>query len=94
MFQNTWEKKNRYPTIHFVGQFFDLMLGRVSPKYLDNGSPVVFVHIDGIMVPNTMIDLGAVINVMTRETILNLNLQGGLRKTTIILCNNPHENSM
>jgi len=32
------------------------------------------VHIDGIIVHHTMIDLGAAINVMTKETILKLNL--------------------
>lgn len=47
------------------------MLGRViSLNYLDPSILVVDVHIDGIMVPNTLIDLGATINVMTRETML------------------------
>lgn len=64
----------------------DLMLGRViSPKYLDPSSPVVDVHIDGIMAPNTLINLGFAINVMPRETMLKLNLQGALRKTIIVL---------
>ena len=62
------------------------MLGRVIfPKYLDLGSLVVDVHIDGIIVPHTLIDLGAAINVMTKETILKMNLQGSLRNTTTIL---------
>lgn len=60
-----------------------MMLGRViSPKYLDLGSLVVDVKINGIMVPNTLIDLRVVINVMTREAMLKLNLQGALRNTT------------
>ena len=64
----------------------DLMLGRVIfLKFLDPGSPVVDVHIDGVIVPNTLIDLGASINFMTKETMLKLNLQGTLRKTKIIL---------
>ena len=51
------------------------MLGRViSSKYLDLGRLVVDVHIDSIMVPNNLIDLGAEINVMTKETMLNINL--------------------
>jgi len=45
----------------------------------------VDVHINGIVVPNTLIDLGVALNVMTRETILKLNLQGDLRKTTIVM---------
>ena len=53
--------------------------------YLDPRSLVVDVHINGIIVPHTLINLGAAINVMTKETILKLNLQGSLRKTTIVL---------
>lgn len=62
------------------------MLGRVvCPKYLDPRSPTVDVHIDGIIVPHTLVDLGDVINVMTKETMLKLNLQGSLRSTTTTL---------
>lgn len=43
------------------------------------------VLIDSIMVPNTLIDLRAAINVMTRETMLKLNIQGDLRNTTTML---------
>ena len=42
-------------------------------------------HIDGVIVPNTLINLGASINIVTKETMLKLNLQGTLRKTTTIL---------
>ena len=42
-------------------------------------------HIDGVIVPNTLIDLGAAINIMTKETMLKLDLQGTLRKTTTFL---------
>jgi len=37
------------------------------------------------MVPHTLIDLGAAINVMTNDTILKINLQGSLTKTTTVL---------
>jgi len=43
------------------------------------------VHINNIIVPHTLIDLGAAINVITKDTMLNLNLQGSLRKTTTVL---------
>jgi len=44
------------PTINVVGKLFYMMLGRViSPKYLYLGSPVVDVHIERIMVPNSLI---------------------------------------
>ena len=62
------------------------MLGQIiDPKYLDPGSPVVDVHINGTIMPHTLIDLGATINVMTRDTMLKLNLQGSLRKTSTVL---------
>ena len=41
------------------------MLGRVIfPNYLDTGSLVVDVHIDGVIVHTTLIDLGATINIV------------------------------
>ena len=62
------------------------MLGKViCPKYLDPGSLIVDVHINGTMIPHTLIDLGDAINVMTKDTMLKLNLQGSLRKTTTVL---------
>eukprot|EP00253_Pinus_taeda_P022552 PITA_22552 len=62
------------------------MLGQVIyPKYLEPGSPVVDVHINGTIIPHTLIDLGAAINVMTRDTMLKLNLQSSLRKTSTVL---------
>jgi len=62
------------------------MLGPViCLKYFDPGSPVVDVHINGTIVPHTLIDLGDAINVMTKDTMLKLNLQGSLKKTTTVL---------
>ena len=62
------------------------MLGQVTcPKYLDPGSPIVDVHINGTIIPQTFIDLGVAINIMTRDTMLKLNLQSSLRKTSIVL---------
>jgi len=62
------------------------MLGRVIfLKYVDPSSPLVNVHIDGFIVPNNIISLRAAINVMTRETMLKLNLQGYLRKTIMFM---------
>ena len=46
---------------------------------------IVDVHINGTIVPHTLIDFGASINVMTKDTMLKLNLQGSLRKTTKFL---------
>lgn len=43
---------------------------------------MVDVNIDGIIVPHTLIELGVGINVMTKETVLKINLQGSLINTT------------
>lgn len=54
----------------------NLMMGRVIfPKYLDPGSPTVDVHVDGIIVPHTLIDLVVAISVMNNDTMHKLNLQ-------------------
>ena len=46
---------------------------------------MVDVNINNIMVPNTLIEFGAAINVMNKETILKINIQGALRKTSTVL---------
>lgn len=46
------------------------MMGKIAiPKYLDPRNLVVKTHINGIEIPNTLIDLGATINIMSRQTI-------------------------
>ena len=80
-FRHLERRKRDAPTINVIGQLADLMLGQViCPKYLDPVSLVVDVHINGTMISHTLIDLGATINVMTKDTMLKLNLQGSLRK--------------
>ena len=79
-------RKKKDPTIvHVVGHLADIMLGRlITPKYFDPGSPVVSVSINGQFVKNALIDLGAAINVMTKETMKKLQIEG-LRPTPTIL---------
>eukprot|EP00253_Pinus_taeda_P025274 PITA_25274 len=85
-FRHPGRCKRDAPTINVIGQLSDLMLGQVIRlKYLDPGSLVVDVHINGTLIPHTLIDLGATINVMTKDTMIKLNLQGSLRKTTTVL---------
>eukprot|EP00253_Pinus_taeda_P006126 PITA_06126 len=85
-FRHLGRRKKDASTIKVIGQMFDLMLGQViCPKYFDPGSPVVDVHINGTIIPHTLIDLGATINDMTRDTMLKLNLQSSLRKTSTVL---------
>lgn len=46
---------------------------------------MVDVRIDGTIIPHTLIDIWAAINVMTKESMLKRILQGPLRETTIVL---------
>jgi hypothetical protein len=53
------------------------MLGRIfTAKYSDPGSPIVDVQINDVLIPNTLINLGDAINIMTRETMENIGLGG------------------
>jgi hypothetical protein len=69
-----------------IGQLVYLTLGKIIvPKYLDLGRPLVNVHIKKTLIQNTLIYLGASINVMTKYTMLKLNLQGSLIDTPTTL---------
>ena len=72
-------------TIHVIGHLAGLMTNTISmEKYVDPGIPRVTTIINNIHIPNTLIDLGAAINVMTLETMKNLQLTN-LQHTTIVL---------
>jgi len=43
-------------------------------KYLDLGSPIMKTYINGIEILNTLIDLGAVINIMSKQNMNQLKL--------------------
>ena len=53
-------------------------------KYNDPGNPIVTIEINGVDLPNTLVDLGVTINSMTYETMTSLQLQG-IKPTPIIL---------
>ena len=53
-------------------------------KYSDPGNPVVTIEINGVSLPNTLIDIGAVINVMSVNTMKTLQLDH-LRPTQTLL---------
>jgi hypothetical protein len=63
-------RKTKNPSIvQVVGILSNLILGKHEPvKYTDPGNPVVTVQIQGYLFPNTLVDLGAVINILTIET--------------------------
>ena len=51
------------------------MMGKTTiQKYLDPISSIVKTHINGIEIPNTLIDLGATINIMSKQTMNQLKL--------------------
>jgi hypothetical protein len=54
-------------------------------KYGNPGNPVVTININEVSSGNTLIDLGATINVMTATTLENLQLKPLLRPTPTIL---------
>ncbi len=53
-------------------------------KYANPGSPLVTLSIQGIQVQNVLIDLGASINVMTKEVMSKLNIIGLIKIPTIL----------
>jgi hypothetical protein len=69
-------RKRKDPTtVQVVGKLASLMSTNITTeKYVDPGVPIVTILINNISIPNTLIDLGATINVMTMETMQNLNI--------------------
>ena len=71
--------------IHLVGKIADIMMGKITmQKYVDPGSPIVKTHINGVEIPNTLIDLGAAINIMSRQTMEQLKLPNLLFTPTLL----------
>ena len=51
------------------------MMGKtIIQKHLDLGSPIVKIHINGVEIPNTLIDLGSAINIMSKQVMDSLRL--------------------
>lgn len=62
------------PTVQVGGNLSALMLGKDSPtKYDDLGNPTIIVQM-GKIIPNTLVDLGATIDIMNKETLEQLGL--------------------
>ena len=60
-------------------------MGKIAiQKYVDPGSPVVKTHINGVEIPNTLIDLGAAINIMSKHTMEQLKLPNLLYAPTLL----------
>eukprot|EP00253_Pinus_taeda_P035473 PITA_35473 len=83
--KKTGKKKKDPTTIQVIGKLASLMSTQIIvEKYIDPGIPMVTLSINNFSVPNTLIDLGAAINVMTMETMKNLHLNN-IRSTFTIL---------
>ena len=67
------KKRKEHHVIKVVGQLSEF-LSEMPSKYNDPGNPVVTVEINGIYLSNTLIDLGATINVMIVDTMSTLQL--------------------
>lgn len=73
--KNPVRKEKAPPIIHVVGTLFDFILGGETPiKYEDPGNPIVIVQIYGHSFPNTLVELGATINILTSETSKTLGI--------------------
>lgn len=72
-------------TIHVINNLAGLMSNVISmEKYVDPGIPRVTEIINKISIPNTLVDLGAAINVMTLDVMKILQLTN-LQSTPIVL---------
>lgn len=83
------EKPRRKPkdpgTIHVMGKLSELMsIQPLLTKYNDLGNPMIIVYINDQPITNTLIDIGATINVMRKDLLTTLGLQG-LRHTPTVL---------
>ena len=79
-------RKKRQPTkVQVIGQLAELISNKTRlTKYGNPLNPIVTAYIKQIPVPNTLVDQGAAINIMTITTMEVLQL-GNLRPTPITL---------
>lgn len=56
----------------------------IVPKYGDHGTPIISVMVEEINISNVLVDLGATINVMTKDLFKRLELIK-LQPTTTVL---------
>jgi hypothetical protein len=66
-------KKKEPPLVQVVGQLSEF-ISEMTYTYNDPGNPVVTIEINGISLLNTLIDLGASINVIPFDTMKELQV--------------------
>eukprot|EP00253_Pinus_taeda_P035424 PITA_35424 len=63
------------PRVQVVGTLSDLLSGKETPiKYEDHGNPIVTVQIYGQTLTNSLVNLGAAINILTTSTYQKLSI--------------------
>jgi hypothetical protein len=79
--------KPRDPLIvHVVGELSELMLGKTPPiKYGDPGNPTITFKIGQTFIPDVLVDLGVIINIMPIEMTQLLQLIIRFRPTPTVL---------
>ena len=74
-FKNPRRKPRDPANIHVMGKLSDLMIDQpLLTKYNDPRNPTVTIHIDNQPTTNNLTDLGAAINVMTKEIFISLGI--------------------
>ena len=68
------KKKKGALTIQYIGLSTNALSDLPIEKYEDPGNLIVTVSMWGTLIPNTLIDLGASINVMTIQIVHQLNI--------------------
>jgi hypothetical protein len=77
--------KNPSSTVHVVGALSNIFLGGQEPvKYADPENPIVTVQIQGCYFPNTLVDFGAAINILTMETYNTMGFNSFEPKTIML----------
>lgn len=78
-------KKGDTKIVHVIGKLTNLMMGKVfTKKYGDPRSPNIIININNTPIANTLVYLGTVKNVMTKETMEKLKLST-IRPTSKVL---------
>lgn len=68
-----------------MGNLFELMIDQpLLRKYNNPGNPTINIYIDDKSITNKLIDLGVVINVMTKEIFTTLGLHGLINTPTML----------
>jgi len=78
-------KRKEPPTIHLLGEFVDLITGNnFVEKYIYTGNPIISMKINGMCILNTLIDLGAAINIIIVQTMKQFKLSNLHPSPTIL----------